>query len=283
MVNAFRAGTIVAVWPRAVGWFMVLRRQSFAGHTLAVVSFPGAAGAIWLGISATLGYFAASIAAALVIAMVPRSTIGARPQPGVRGDRHRAGLRARLRCPLRQPLRRIPQQPDRPPLRDLPRHLRPPGGHAAWWRCRCWSALAGMARPLLFATVDPDVATARRVPVRWLSVAFLVLLGLRRRRGQPDHRGVAGVRPAGHAGGRRPAAHRPSRPQLRADRRPGPGHHLARARGGLLLRLSGRVLRDHVRVRGLCAGRRGTGRSPPTSDAGHRPGSSLHSEVAVGA
>ena len=76
MVNAYRAGTIVAVIAGAVGWFMVLRRQSFAGHTLAVVSFPGAAGAIWLGVSATAGYFAGSIVAALVIAMVPRSTSG---------------------------------------------------------------------------------------------------------------------------------------------------------------------------------------------------------------
>ncbi len=76
MVNAFRAGTIVALVAAAVGWFMVLRRQSFAGHTLAVVSFPGAAGAIWLGVSATAGYFAGSIVAALVIAMVPRSPSG---------------------------------------------------------------------------------------------------------------------------------------------------------------------------------------------------------------
>ena len=45
MVNAFRAGTAVAVVAAAVGWFMVLRRQTFAGHTLAVVGFPGAAGA----------------------------------------------------------------------------------------------------------------------------------------------------------------------------------------------------------------------------------------------
>jgi len=44
MVNAFEAGTIVAVIAGAVGWFMVLRRQSFAGHTLAVVSFPGRRG-----------------------------------------------------------------------------------------------------------------------------------------------------------------------------------------------------------------------------------------------
>ena len=41
MVNAFRAGTIVAVTAGLVGWFMVLRRQTFAGHTLAVVGFPG--------------------------------------------------------------------------------------------------------------------------------------------------------------------------------------------------------------------------------------------------
>ena len=46
MVNAFRAGTIVAVVAGAMGWFMVLRRQTFAGHTLALVGFPGAAGAI---------------------------------------------------------------------------------------------------------------------------------------------------------------------------------------------------------------------------------------------
>jgi zinc/manganese transport system permease protein len=38
--------------------------------------------------------------------------------------------------------------------------------------------LAAMGRPLLFATVDADVAAARQVPVRALSVAFLLLLGL---------------------------------------------------------------------------------------------------------
>src|SRR5262252_6290091 len=76
MLNAYRAGTIVAVLAGALGWFMVMRHQSFAGHTLAVVSFPGAAGAILLGISTTLGYFGAAVAAAVVIALVPRSTGG---------------------------------------------------------------------------------------------------------------------------------------------------------------------------------------------------------------
>ncbi len=40
------------------------------------------------------------------------------------------------------------------------------------------AALAALARPLLFASVDPGVAAARGVPVRLLSLAFLLLLGL---------------------------------------------------------------------------------------------------------
>src|SRR3954471_20577134 len=90
MVNAFRAGTIVAVVAALVGWFMVLRAQSFAGHTLSIVGFPGAAGAVGLGgaagfgffallapppgVSASFGFFAFCTAAALVIAVLPRST-----------------------------------------------------------------------------------------------------------------------------------------------------------------------------------------------------------------
>ena len=44
MVNAFRAGAVVAVVAGVIGWFMVLRRQTFAGHTLALSAFPGPPG-----------------------------------------------------------------------------------------------------------------------------------------------------------------------------------------------------------------------------------------------
>ena len=73
MVNAFRAGTIVAVVAGALGWFMVLRRQAFAGHTIALVGFPGAAGATLVGISVLWGYFGFCVIAALVISAVPHS------------------------------------------------------------------------------------------------------------------------------------------------------------------------------------------------------------------
>src|SRR5205814_7808566 len=76
MVNAFRAGTIVAVIAACIGWFMVLRRQTFAGHTLALVGFPGAAGAVLVGVSANLGFFAFCLGAALVIGALPSTGAG---------------------------------------------------------------------------------------------------------------------------------------------------------------------------------------------------------------
>ena len=76
MVNAFRAGTCVALVAGVAGWFMVLRKQTFAGHTLAVVAFPGAAGATLIGVSASLGYFTACILAAGVIALAGQAAAG---------------------------------------------------------------------------------------------------------------------------------------------------------------------------------------------------------------
>src|SRR5438270_12795223 len=76
MVNAFRAGTCVALVAGVAGWFMVLRKQTFAGHTLAVVAFPGAAGATLIGVSASLGYFTACILAAAVIAAAGQASPG---------------------------------------------------------------------------------------------------------------------------------------------------------------------------------------------------------------
>ncbi len=68
MVSALEAGTIVAVMAGVVGWFMVLRRESFIGHTLATMSFPGASGAALLGLPVAAGYFAFAGVGALVIA-----------------------------------------------------------------------------------------------------------------------------------------------------------------------------------------------------------------------
>jgi len=73
MVNALAAGTIVAVMAAVTGWFVVLRRQTFAAHALSVMSFPGAAGAALAGLPLSAGYFVACGLAAGAIARGSRT------------------------------------------------------------------------------------------------------------------------------------------------------------------------------------------------------------------
>src|SRR5689334_11647370 len=57
MQNAYLAGTLVAVVAGVVGYFMVLRDQSFAGHSLANVGFARATDAALFGITPVVGLF----------------------------------------------------------------------------------------------------------------------------------------------------------------------------------------------------------------------------------
>ena len=255
MVNAYCAGTIVAIVAGAIGWFMVLRRQSFAGHTLAVVSFPGAAGAILLGVSASYGYFAAAIGCALVISLVPRSTAGRAfsNESAVIGTVQAFALACgalfvSLYGGFLDSLTGLLFGTFLGVSDTQVATLLVVGAAAL-------AVLAVLARPLLFATVDPDVAQARG---RARSRALDGVLGpprRRRRRGQPDHRGALGLRAPRHARRRGPAAHRAPRRQLlpharvRARRRCGSGLGFA-----YFSDLPGRLLRDHRRVRVLRAG-----------------------------
>ena len=67
MQNAYLAGTLVAIIAGIMGYFMVLRSQSFAGHSLANVGFAGATGAALFGISPIVGLFLAGVLAAVGI------------------------------------------------------------------------------------------------------------------------------------------------------------------------------------------------------------------------
>ncbi len=100
MVNALQAAGIVAVTAAVVGWFMVGRAETFAGHTLSMMSFPGAAAAAFAGLPLAWGYFAFCGAGALVIAGLARRA-PAQPQPAVgrRGDgRRRSRSRSGICC-----------------------------------------------------------------------------------------------------------------------------------------------------------------------------------------
>src|ERR1019366_2496022 len=71
MVNALIAAGLVAVTAGLVGWMMVVRRETFAGHTLSMMAFPGASAAALAGVPAAWGYLLFCGGGALAIGMVP--------------------------------------------------------------------------------------------------------------------------------------------------------------------------------------------------------------------
>jgi zinc/manganese transport system permease protein len=176
MVNAFRAGAVVALVAGAIGWFMVLRRQSFAGHTLGVVAFPGASFATLAGISTGFGYFGFCLAAALVIALLRREGRDAGAEESAATGVVQTFLLACgfLFIALYKGLLSGPE------AILFGSFLGITDGQVlllALVGAAVLAALAAIGRPLLFASVDPQVAAARGVPVRALSIVFLLLLG----------------------------------------------------------------------------------------------------------
>ena len=157
---------------------MVLRRQSFAGHTLSVAAFPGAAGATLIGVSAVYGYFAFCVGAAVIIAAATRgrrSTSGLATESALTGTVQAFTLACGL---LFVALYKGFLSGTTALL--FGSFLGITTGQVALLGAVGLGVIAVLAvigRPLLFASVDPDVAAAKGVAVRGLSIAFLVLLG----------------------------------------------------------------------------------------------------------
>jgi len=175
--NAFLAGTFIALACGLVGYFVVLRAQVFAGDALSHVAFTGALAAAAAGIDTRIGLFAATIAVALVLGGVGERasaddvTIGivfawilglgvfflALFSMGSGGGNGLLGARALFGSIFG--------------LSTADARL------AAVIGVAIVAAILAIARPLLFASVDPGVAAIRGVPVRALGLTFLALLG----------------------------------------------------------------------------------------------------------
>jgi zinc/manganese transport system permease protein len=177
MQNAFVAGTLVALLAGAAGYFVVLRGQSFAAHMLSQVGFPGAAGAVLVHVAPVFGLIAFCVAAALGIGFVGRNIdAGHRAESAAVGSilafslglgllffRLYAGSAAGIYSFLFGTILGISDGDVQLTFVVAVLGL---------------VALGIIGRPLVFATVDPDVAEARGVRVRLVSVIFLVILAL---------------------------------------------------------------------------------------------------------
>ncbi|CQD20130.1 ABC-3 protein [Mycobacterium lentiflavum] len=180
MVTAFRAGTVVAVLAGVVGWVMVLRKESFAGHTLAIIGFPGAAAAAWLGVATGYGYFAACIGAAAAIAFLPTSN-PAREMGGL--SEESAGIGTIQALALATGFLFVSLYHGF--LSGLTNLLFGTIAGVSAEQLRvlliaavvCLAVLAAIGRPLLWASIDPDAAAANGVPTRFVAGMFLLVLG----------------------------------------------------------------------------------------------------------
>lgn len=177
MQNAYAAGTLVAVVAGVAGYFVVMRGQSFVAHTLSQVGFPGAAAGVLVHVSPVAGLMTFCVAAALGIGWRGRDVdAGSRAESAAVGSilafslglgllffRLYAGSAQGIYAVLFGSILGITDSDVQLTFAVAVVVL---------------AALAWIGRPLVFASVDPDVAEARGVPVRALAVAFLVVLAL---------------------------------------------------------------------------------------------------------
>ncbi|RIJ17060.1 metal ABC transporter permease [Clavibacter nebraskensis] len=171
--NSIIAGAVLGVVGGLIGVFVMTRDLAFAVHGVSELSFAGAAAALLLGVNVVGGSLVGSLVAAIAIGVLgtrakDRNSIIAVIMPFGLG----LGIlflalydgRASNKFGL---LTGQIVSVDNPQL-----------GYLVAISAVVILGLAVVWRPLMFASVDPDVAAARGVPVRLLSIVFMILLGL---------------------------------------------------------------------------------------------------------
>jgi zinc/manganese transport system permease protein len=83
MQHAFEAGTIIAVIAGVTGYFVVLRRSAFTAHAFSEIGFAGAAGAFLINITPLEGFLLGSILGGLAIAALGRHATNRDTQIGI--------------------------------------------------------------------------------------------------------------------------------------------------------------------------------------------------------
>ncbi len=173
MRNALVGGTLVALAAGLIGYFIVVRNNAFAAHALAHIGFPGATGAVLVGLPVTAGLAVFCIGGALVIGAL-----------GKRADEREIATGTVLAAATGLGLffSSLATRSSSTVTNVLFGNLLAVTGQQLVLFAVAVVVLAVVItfvfRPLLFASVNPAVAEAKGVPVRMLSVIFMALLGL---------------------------------------------------------------------------------------------------------
>jgi zinc/manganese transport system permease protein len=175
--NAILAGTAIAAACGLVGYFLVLRAQVFTGDALSHVAFTGALAALAFGLDPRIGLFTATIAIALLMGSLGRRGLA---DDVVIGNIFAwiLGLGVFFLTVYTTSRSTANGSAGVTVLFGSIFGLRSSDAvvAAAIGVILCLLMVV-LARPLLFATLDPAVAAARGVPVRLLGLGFLALVG----------------------------------------------------------------------------------------------------------
>ena len=173
MQNAFAAAGIAAAVSGFVGYFLVLRGQTFAGHALSHIGFAGATGAVLIGVASVWGLVGFTVAAAVgmgllgerisgrdvAIGVVLASALGF----GLLFLHYYTSYAAQATALLFGNVLAV----DRSMIATL-----------AGLALVTLFGLGVIMRPLIFASLQPELAEAKGVPLRVVSTLFLAIVAL---------------------------------------------------------------------------------------------------------
>jgi len=173
MRHAFAAAGIVAIVSGLVGYFLVLRGQTFAGHALSHVGFTGATGAVLVGVAPLWGLVGMTLVAGIgmgllgprlqqrdvAIGVVLALSLGL----GLLFLHFYTAFATQAAALLFGNVLAV----DRGTILSL-----------LLLGAASLAALGAIARPLLFASLQPELAEARGVDPRLLSVLFLAIVAV---------------------------------------------------------------------------------------------------------
>jgi len=173
MRSAFLASGIVATLAGFVGFFLVLRGQTFAGHALSHVGFTGATGAVLLGLSPLAGLVGFTVIAGFAMGLI-----------GERLSQRDVAIGMMLSLALGLGLLFLhfyTSYASQAAALLFGNILGVDGkslAALAVLAALSLFALGVLSRPLLFASLQPELAEARGVNVRLVSTAFLMIVAV---------------------------------------------------------------------------------------------------------
>jgi zinc/manganese transport system permease protein len=173
MTNAFAAAGIVAVVSGVVGYFLVLRAQTFAGHALSHIGFAGATGAVLIGLSPLSGLIGFTLIAGVVMGLLSDRISNRDVAIGVV-----LALALGFGLLFLHYYTAFASQATALLFGNVLAVDRAMIGTLAVLGIVTLAGLAIIMRPLVFASLQPELAEAKGVPLRFVSTAFLAVVAV---------------------------------------------------------------------------------------------------------